>query len=154
MVYSLQFDDQGNLWTGTRKHELIKIEFSRSGQPTQFLNYTFKTGNNPGMVSDIMIDQQQNIWFTSMDLSLNPNGGVCQLAGDQYHFIGKEQGLIHEDVWSIAQDKEGTLWFGTWGEGLTKYRPSKQAGTKANICLLYTSPSPRDGLLSRMPSSA
>ena len=28
----------------------------------------------------------------------------------------------------------------------------KQA--KANTCLLYTSPSPRDGLLSRMPSSA
>ena len=29
-------------------------------------------------------------------------------------------------------------------------------GTKAGIkgCLLYTSPSPRDGLLSRMPSSA
>ena len=26
--------------------------------------------------------------------------------------------------------------------------------TKATICLLYTSPSPRDGLLSRMPSSA
>ena len=25
---------------------------------------------------------------------------------------------------------------------------------KINICLLYTSPSPRDGLLSRMPSSA
>ena len=34
------------------------------------------------------------------------------------------------------------------------------AGTDAfnldqlNVCLLYTSPSPRDGLLSRMPSSA
>ena len=26
--------------------------------------------------------------------------------------------------------------------------------THAHICLLYTSPSPRDGLLSRMPSSA
>ena len=25
---------------------------------------------------------------------------------------------------------------------------------KINVCLLYTSPSPRDGLLSRMPSSA
>ena len=25
---------------------------------------------------------------------------------------------------------------------------------QGNICLLYTSPSPRDGLLSRMPSSA
>ena len=27
-------------------------------------------------------------------------------------------------------------------------------GCKKAICLLYTSPSPRDGLLSRMPSSA
>ena len=26
--------------------------------------------------------------------------------------------------------------------------------TTDNVCLLYTSPSPRDGLLSRMPSSA
>ena len=26
--------------------------------------------------------------------------------------------------------------------------------TQSNTCLLYTSPSPRDGLLSRMPSSA
>ena len=29
-----------------------------------------------------------------------------------------------------------------------------RANTKDNTCLLYTSPSPRDGLLSRMPSSA
>ena len=29
-----------------------------------------------------------------------------------------------------------------------------QTGEEANDCLLYTSPSPRDGLLSRMPSSA
>ena len=28
------------------------------------------------------------------------------------------------------------------------------AARKVNICLLYTSPSPRDGLLARMPSSA
>ena len=29
-----------------------------------------------------------------------------------------------------------------------------EPGEKPNPCLLYTSPSPRDGLLSRMPSSA
>ena len=29
-----------------------------------------------------------------------------------------------------------------------------ESDTKASDCLLYTSPSPRDGLLSRMPSSA
>ena len=31
---------------------------------------------------------------------------------------------------------------------------SPKAKTHILICLLYTSPSPRDGLLSRMPSSA
>ena len=30
----------------------------------------------------------------------------------------------------------------------------RQARERARHCLLYTSPSPRDGLLSRMPSSA
>ena len=30
----------------------------------------------------------------------------------------------------------------------------RQSGYKGKFCLLYTSPSPRDGLLSRMPSSA
>ena len=33
-------------------------------------------------------------------------------------------------------------------------RLCKDFGFNAGICLLYTSPSPRDGLLSRMPSSA
>ena len=32
--------------------------------------------------------------------------------------------------------------------------PEWYAGVDLNPCLLYTSPSPRDGLLSRMPSSA
>ena len=36
-----------------------------------------------------------------------------------------------------------------WGS-VTTYSPSD----KLVFCLLYTSPSPRDGLLSRMPSSA
>ena len=38
-------------------------------------------------------------------------------------------------------------------EDLTPVRSYKIRGA-FNACLLYTSPSPRDGLLSRMPSSA
>ena len=34
------------------------------------------------------------------------------------------------------------------------YRYPHDAPNTPNTCLLYTSPSPRDGLLSRMPSSA
>ena len=35
-----------------------------------------------------------------------------------------------------------------------KFRIEYWALEEAKLCLLYTSPSPRDGLLSRMPSSA
>ena len=37
---------------------------------------------------------------------------------------------------------------------LGSYVPYKRVNNLIYICLLYTSPSPRDGLLSRMPSSA
>ena len=35
-----------------------------------------------------------------------------------------------------------------------EWNPSQFTYVLTHICLLYTSPSPRDGLLSRMPSSA
>ena len=49
-----------------------------------------------------------------------------------------------------------------WSEKAKKMLRDKHAGVKTKTrdkrdpkaCLLYTSPSPRDGLLSRMPSSA
>ena len=51
-------------------------------------------------------------------------------------------------------------WFG-WSDSKNKVyanlviHPEIWSGGKdGKICLLYTSPSPRDGLLSRMPSSA
>ena len=43
---------------------------------------------------------------------------------------------------------------GYYYSGNYVYLTPPQIATAYNICLLYTSPSPRDGLLSRMPSSA
>ena len=40
------------------------------------------------------------------------------------------------------------------GSHISDKMVANKSKTKANTCLLYTSPSPRDGLLSRMPSSA
>ena len=44
--------------------------------------------------------------------------------------------LEHVTVVDALPNDRNTVFFGAW------------------VCLLYTSPSPRDGLLSRMPSSA
>ena len=53
-----------------------------------------------------------------------------------------------QDKRHIADYDNATFW--TLTEALTEVTTA----TKAFACLLYTSPSPRDGLLSRMPSSA
>ena len=39
-------------------------------------------------------------------------------------------------------------------KGDTQYKANLWKNDDGSFCLLYTSPSPRDGLLSRMPSSA
>ena len=49
---------------------------------------------------------------------------------------------------TVALDKGRDLYSAVYGEGFESITP------QARTCLLYTSPSPRDGLLSRMPSSA
>ena len=51
-------------------------------------------------------------------------------------------------------DYERILIVGMGGSGVAGDVLKLILNQRTNICLLYTSPSPRDGLLSRMPSSA
>ena len=51
-------------------------------------------------------------------------------------------------------NEETVTVLGAWDTDTEKGIVSYLSGMGSAICLLYTSPSPRDGLLSRMPSSA
>ena len=37
-------------------------------------------------------------------------------------------GLAHDEVWSIFQDRDGVYWFGTFGGGVSRYDPSGKSG--------------------------
>ena len=63
------------------------------------------------------------------------NPRVRRIKSPVLHHIVYEQTLRHERILNIVEQLIGP-------------------GVSHNGCLLYTSPSPRDGLLSRMPSSA
>ena len=55
----------------------------------------------------------------------------------------------------IAIENGATVVATGFGKGLRiTERAVKRLSDDIKVCLLYTSPSPRDGLLSRMPSSA
>ena len=59
-------------------------------------------------------------------------------------------------TWSITnltrEISDGYVCWVSWT--LTGTEGDKTVESQGRTCLLYTSPSPRDGLLSRMPSSA
>ena len=60
-----------------------------------------------------------------------------------------------EEAWALTMDVSK---YDQWLEGFKSLEliegERNVVGSKYKVCLLYTSPSPRDGLLSRMPSSA
>ena len=67
--------------------------------------------------------------------------------------------ILHRCVrWQLAKRQRGTHDVKNRAEisrtGKKMYRQKGTGSARHGPCLLYTSPSPRDGLLSRMPSSA
>ena len=77
--------------------------------------------------------------------------GVVPAQQDQMQIITQLAGIIQEQQKKI-QELENNL--NSVMEYLKAQSQQSQPQGGGMICLLYTSPSPRDGLLSRMPSSA
>ena len=70
----------------------------------------------------------------------------------QYYFIKKLQHWM--ELKKEEKGRELTCCVNTFGCQMNARDSEKIIGILMMICLLYTSPSPRDGATSRMPSSA
>ena len=55
-----------------------------------------------------MEDKDGNVWFAT-------SGGVTKYDGESFVNFTVENGLSHNDVWSILVDRAGTIWSGTLG---------------------------------------
>ena len=123
-------------------------------------------GSNLEDFSETIVFKGQKVQLTTQtgELNIAPNSDIAAhsisgdltqvIDGDSTNAINVTGGLIEGSTdntkrniiyWSF-QKASGSVSENTIG--IIKTRPMPQT------CLLYTSPSPRDGLLSRMPSSA
>ena len=127
----------------------------------------------------ILLSQQKGLFFarnitkdlTLMKLAITGASGKTGFrvaeeaisAGYEVRLIVRSQSEIPESIqrcerYVLSETNGTTLDYALQGcESLviaTGARPSIDLIGPAKVCLLYTSPSPRDGLLSRMPSSA
>ena len=62
--------------------------------------------------------------------------------------------MTKQEIFEIIEENFNILAAENNGTTKASQVRARKAPNTPNTCLLYTSPSPRDGLLSRMPSSA
>ena len=137
-----------------------------------------KDGISSSKITSFLQPDNNFIWFGST------NGGLNKLdiKSNKFHHIFIESGLPSNYITAIEKSKDGNLWVSSKNgisllntntneiinynllDGISDldfFRASVAKNKKGDLffggpngCLLYTSPSPRDATLSRMPSSA
>lgn len=108
-------DKAGNLWFGTTGDGVYRFDGKL------FTNFTMKDGLDTNQIQCILEDKMGNIWFGS-------RSGICRFDGKTITkipiietnnnsfaqpFSLNQNPNAKNGVWSIIQDKKGTIWFGT-----------------------------------------
>lgn len=110
-IYTMLQDMNGNIWIGTMsgvsKYNGLKFE-----------NFNKKDGLAENRVTSSCLGKNGEIWFGHW------SGGISKydVTKKQFEEIFPGKIKIKKSINCIFQDKQGTVWFGTDGEGLIKYQ--------------------------------
>ena len=167
-VKSIAVDNNNHLWIGTVQGLRVlyntsnffdasvvttqKIVILEDGIPRELLEQQY--------ITDIEVDGANNKWVGTIGSGVfyfSPNGQQTI-----YHFTKENSPLPSNNINDISVNSvNGKVYFAT-DRGLVSFNTGSSSSSEnfsnafvyPNPCLLYTSPSPRDGHQSRMPSSA
>ena len=112
-VYSMGGDRSGNIWLGTNRHTLVKMNVNTHAIeyiPTKSLNSMRLTQNNMGIRS-IYVDDTDLLWIGTA------KSGVAYMGQNIYKF---ESELIG-DITAMAEDSARHVWYGTSDKGVIGY---------------------------------
>ncbi len=120
-IENILFYKKNFVWIGTRSKGLIRARW-RENAPYRL--YDFKVFDTNGHLPDNWIrtltkDHFGNIWVGTAK-------GAVQILHptakrQQFFLVTTENGLGHNTIDVIFADREGLIWFGTWGGGLSRY---------------------------------
>jgi len=150
-IFSIYADRDNNIWFGTTKDGLIKYNLKTkkfnyfnkaNGLQGNFIWTIYEdlrgntfVGTNPGLsmitthgtVEPISIkgsensnfryiisDKKNNLWFATPK-------GVYEYDHNNYKFYDNKNGLPGNDIYCELEDREGNIWFGVHGFGVSKF---------------------------------
>ncbi|NUO82681.1 SpoIIE family protein phosphatase, partial [candidate division KSB1 bacterium] len=127
-ILSIVEEASGALWLGTFGGGLKRFD----PRTQQFEHYR----HNPKDPASLRHNVVRPLAFSRRDsaatLWIGTSGGLEQFDMLQRRFVHhqhdekKPGSLSNNDVWSVHEDRSGTLWIGTYGGGLNKFSPARR----------------------------
>jgi len=111
-------DRSGSLWVGTSGHGLYRLN-EGSGHLEAFRHSTTDASSlSNDSVARLFVDHAGNLWAATLDGLNRFNPATRRFA------VFRPQGTSRASPFiSIAEDKNGILWLGSYGEGLLRFDP-------------------------------
>ena len=110
-------DSHDHVWVAAKSRELYRYS------PDMSSCYRVPGCESFGIVYSIFEDDRGNIWLGSKGdgaVRLEPSGVDGRYTATHFrHRDGDRNSLSSDNIYSITQDKDGRMWFGTWGGGLS-----------------------------------
>jgi ligand-binding sensor domain-containing protein/serine phosphatase RsbU (regulator of sigma subunit) len=107
IVLCMLKDRKGRVWCSTYQEGLFVFEEGT------FHHISTPYDSDP-IAEELIEDKQGRIWLRGFD------DGVWMIDNDIYKHFNNARNLVHDDVWSIFEDRYGSIWMGTRG-GVSKY---------------------------------
>lgn len=107
-VSAILRDKRGDLWFGTSGGGISRLH---EGEFSTHLRYETYQDHGVGWGRFLCLyeDLQGYVWFAVS----GPGGGVYRFDGEDFRYFSTDDGLIEGGVYSIKEDRKGTLWFGS-----------------------------------------
>ncbi|MGB0523166.1 MAG: two-component regulator propeller domain-containing protein [Flammeovirgaceae bacterium] len=107
------YDKDYNTWYLAVEPQTGKIQLLMNNDD-YWKDFQLPTGFNPTLITDIMVDQDENIWIT------NFSTGVLKYDGEKFWEFNMKNGMPTDAASGVLEDYEGNIWVSTRGGGLVK----------------------------------
>jgi len=121
VLLGMLIDQRGQLWVGTWFGYVQRYD----GQT--WTTFTSEDGLSGRLIFAIVEDKDGYLWFCTYEGVCRYDGQISSeatspiLGSGAFTTLTTADGLAANHVRSMLQDREGVLWFGTWGSGVSRY---------------------------------
>jgi len=115
-ITSLHESDGGlYLWIGTENGLFYLL--NRPGEKVQAAENDKSRGFAGSSIRALMMDRRNRLW-----VGTEGDGLFCRMNSNSFQTVQTAQGLPDFFVYSLLQDSEGNIWFGTYTSGLVRLK--------------------------------